>query len=298
MSIIIELGSVKSLTEPRPADFTSNQGFNIYWQQAGINPDEVARAISDGNSAGFEGARELAASVTTAAQDAGWSDILNILGRVSSVSLEQLLIRHLPEQVETDAEVFFVPGACRPVVFQGKQLAINVFSLEQRKRKLFVEDTPLLSLLCHFVHRICTQKFAKQAGNSREQVVSSFLSKLFLEGAATLFFTLPTSGVVSQQWAAAEKRREHDFAKLREKCKDESSNPEQLRADLERQFALTAASALTARYPIGTYMCQVIESAFGRNHLVQLLSQPSRFAEEYEQARKKFALPDKYSLDL
>jgi len=295
MAILIDIDPVKTLITSPDAypQVAENQGFKLYWSSAGRDPVQVATGLSGTNTA------NLAADLDKAGLEG--KSMLTTLGRVSGVSIEQQILRHLPGNPFVDAQVVFVPGEDLPFSAGGSTVAINVFALEQRGNKLFLGDCPLLSFLANRIHQLCTNKIApEQTLTSCSTAVSNFLLNLLKEGSATLFFTMPVFGTVFQLWEKAEGQRDTDLQLLRQylRVKEGDKAPLALARELEQSFGLTGEAAFTAKYPLGTWMCQVIESAFGRARLVELFQHPGEFLGIFEEARMKFGLAEKYSLEV
>ncbi len=291
MGIHIDVEPVKTLITQRESysQIAENPGFKLYWQSQGRGPGEVALALAvDDHSR--------AAALDQDRPDG--KSILNSLGRISGASLEQQVARHLPTAV-ADFQVTFVPGGDAPLVAEGNIVAVNVFALEQKLNKLFLGDFPLLSLLANRIHRLATQSLSPAIqGTTCSRVVSNFLGKLLREGSATLFFTMPVSGSVYQEWSRAEAQRDAQVDMLRNYLQvlDGDMAPLALARELEQTFALPGNAGLAARYPLGTWLCQVIEGAFGRSQLLDMFQQPQDFLPTFEKARSKFGLTEKYSL--
>lgn len=291
MGVHIDIEPVKTLIS-QPEAFSQvadNPGFRLYWQSQGRNPSEAALALTMADSS--------KAAALDQENPEGRS-ILNSLGRISGASVEQQVARHLPGEIG-DYWVSFVPGNDAPLAAEGNTVAINVFALEQRQNKLFLGDFPLLSLLANRVHRLGTQTLSPSVpGTTCSQVLSNFLGKLLQEGSATLFFTMPVSGPVYQLWEKAEAKRDAQVEMLRNylHVKEGDMAPSALARELEQAFALPGNASLAAKYPLGTWLCQVIEGAFGRSHLLTLYQQPREFLPTFERARSKFGLAEKYSL--
>lgn len=290
MSVCIDIELIKILSEQPDslAPATESPGFRLYWRNLGRDPSQ---AISELANPGL--ADRLAG---LAMEGASGKSVLGALGRISGVSIEQQVTRHLPAGAMFEVNVEFVPGSDPPVIAEGNTVAVNFFALELRGNKLYVGDFPLLSLLANRIHRLCTARLAAprlelEAGG----LLENFLARMLREGSATLFFTVPVSGPVYNLWQQAEKRREADVEMLRRYI-HANEHGSALARELERHFALSGSAALAARYPLGTWMCQVVEGAFGRNFLVDLLSKSHGFVDAFEEARSKFGLPEKYSL--
>lgn len=291
MGIHVDVEPVKTLISQRDtySQMAVNPGFKLYWQSQGRDPEGVAVAMAMDDPS---------RAATLDQSSADGKSILNGLSRISGVSLEQQVARNFPTQLG-DIQVTFVPGGDAPLVAEGNIVAVNVFALEQRLNKLFLGDFPLLSLLANRIHRLSTQSLSPVVqGTTCSRVLSNFLGKLLREGSATLFFTMPVSGFVYQEWAKAEGQRDAQVAELRHllQAKDGEMAPLALAGELEQAFALSGNASLAARYPLGTWLCQVIEGAFSRSRLLNLFQQPADFLTTFEHARSKFGLTDKYSL--
>ena len=286
LTIRIDIELLKKLIEQPDslAKAADSPGFKLYWLSLGRGHNQAIAELQGQN----------ARIAALAQEDANGKSILSTLGRISGSSIEQQVIRHLPAGITADATVEFVPGGDLPLVAEGNLMAVNFFAIEQRNNKLFVGDFPLLSFLANRIHQLLTAKLALPligAGGAFE----NFLCRMLREGSATLFFTLPVSGPVFSLWQQAEKRREEEVQLLRRSLHAQDRNSALVR-ELEFSLSLPGSAALAARYPLGAWMCQVIEGAFGRDHLVALLQRPQDFVADFEQARTKFGLPDKYSL--
>lgn len=294
MAILIDLEPVKSLiAQPDTyAQVADNPGFSLYWRSMGRDPNQVAAGLAGTDAA------DRAAALDEAGQEA--KSLLGCLARISGVSIEQLVLRHLPGDPFVDAQVVFVPGGDLVLAAEGNTVVINVFALEQQGNKLFLGEFPLLSLLANRIHQLYTKSLApEQPVSSCAAAIRNFLLQLLRVGSATLFFTLPVSGSVYKFWQQAEQRRDGDVQLLRHYLRlagGEDKSPLVLIREMEQAFGLSGTAALAAKYPLGTWMCQVIEGAFGRSYLVDLLLNPADFLEVFEQARRKFGLADKYSL--
>jgi len=291
MPIKIDIEPIQSLIA-QPESYlqvSENPGFSLYWRQQGRNPEQVATELASTGGDRVAVLKQPGPSKKT---------VLDGLNRISGVSLEQQVLRHLPEGSFVQTQVVFLPGADAPLVDQGTTVAVNAFALEQRGTKLFIGDFPLLSLLANRVHQLCTKALVPVVPPSTSAVaVKSLLHSFLLQGSATLFFTMPVSGPVYNLWQQAGKSRDSAIEKLRRYLQaDDGDSPLALLRQMEDDFSLKGKAALGAKYPLATWMCQVIESAHNRSHLVQLFQQPSNFLATYEQARKKFGLPEKYSL--
>lgn len=287
MAIHIDLEPVKSLYAQSDsyAHLAENPGYKLYWRTAGRDPLEAAEDIPD-----------LGLSSQAAAVEQG---VLSPLGRISGASLEQQVARHLPDNFDIDVRVVFVPGDKLAFAAEGYTIAVNVFSLELKGNKLFLNDVHLLSLLANRIHQLCTEKLISSLpANSNAKVIENLFINFLREGSATLFFTMPVSGPVYNLWQKAEQQRDVEIEKLRHILQSGGGDkvPPALARELEQTFALGGNAELTANYPLGTWMCQVIESAFGRQHLVDLLQHAEDFLKVFEQARTKFGLPEKYNL--
>lgn len=289
MTVIIDLELLKALGKQTEstAKAAESPGFSMYWRSLGRDP---AQAVADLFTSGL--ADRLAA---VAAEGADGRSTLNALGRISGVSIAQQVKRHLPSGTMGEIKVEFIPGGDLPVYAQGNVLAVNVFALSLRGNKLYIGDYPFLSFLANRVHRLCTAGLGVRSPADNTDSLTTFLSGLLREGCATLFFTVPYSGPVFQQWQQAEGQREAQVKSLRRLILTPEPSPA-LVAELAQNFALTGEAALAARYPLGTWLCQVIEGAFSRSFLVELLLRAHFFCRAYEEARVKFGLPDKYSL--
>jgi hypothetical protein len=291
LGVHIDIEPVRALIS-QPESFSQmagNPGFRLYWQSQGRDPAEVAQTLAKTESG--------RAAALNEEQPDGRS-VLNSLGRISGASIEQQVARHLPSEVP-DFRVSFVPGGAAPLAAEGNTVAVNAFALELRAIKLFLGDFPLLSLLANRIHRLGTQSLYPSApGTTCSRILSNFLGTLLREGSATLFFTMPVSGPVHQLWEKAEARREAQVELLRQylQVKDGDMAPPTLARELEQAFALSGNADLAAKYPLGTWICQVIEGAFGRSHLLTLYRQPQDFLPSFERARSKFGLAEKYSL--
>lgn len=292
MGIIIDIEPVKALMA-QPSNYSQiaeNPGFKLYWHNQGRSPAEVAAALVVADPSGREVLNQ---------ETPNKKSVINALSRISGASIEQQVTRHLPWEKEIDARISFVPGGDAPLVTQGNIVAVNVYSLEQRLNKLFLGGFPLLSLLANRVHRLNTESgTAVRPEATCSQVRNVFLANLLREGSATLFFTIPVSGPLYQSWEQAGGQRDAQVDRLRHfiKIHDGSMPPQALAREMEQSFALGGDASLAAKYPLGTWMCQVIESAFSRSHLVNLLQQPDGFLAAFEQARIKFGLAEKYRL--
>lgn len=289
MAIHIDLEPVKSLFSDSDSysQIADNPGFMLYWRSRGYDPQQVAANLSEHSPAS-----------QAAALDQG---ILGPLGRISGVSIEQLVSRHLPGSPPVNAEVVFVPGDELPIATGNNTIAINVYSLEPRGNKLYLNGVHLLSLLANRVHQLCTEKLMPALPvNSNSGVINNVICKFLREGSATLFFTMPVSGPIYDLWHKAEQRRDVEIDQLRQYLRGEMDEnvPAALSKKIEGHFGLSGMGEVSARYPLATYMCQVIESAFGRPRLIDLLQHADEFLTVFEQARKKFGLSEKYSLEV
>lgn len=295
VAIHIDIDPVKTLiTEPDAySQVVANSGFQLYWRKQGRDPVQAAMAFSMGEGVGR------AAALDQSGPDK--KSVFNSIGRISGASIEQQVMRHLPGSFAMDITITFLPGGDLPLAAQGQDLAVNVFALEQRLGKLFLADFPLLSLLANRAHRLCTlAHFPDTPGTTCAKALSNFIGNMLKEGCATLFFTMPVAGTVYEGWQQAETRRDSEIQLLRRllQVKEGDMAPQALAKEMERSLSLTGSAELAAKYPLGTWMCQVIESAFGRSRLVELLQQPDDFINTFEQARNKFGLADKYSVEV
>lgn len=281
MAIHIDIEPVKNFIlgpEGSPS-LVENPGFSLYWRSQGKDPFQAAMEVASYRQRGE------------------MQSLLTSLGRISGVSIEQKLLRHLPEGFFVDNRVTFVPGNSRIIVSDANNLVINLFSIEQRGTKNYIGDFPLLSVLANCIHQICTAAIMPEVkASSFTGIRDNFLKRMLRQGSATLFFTTPVAGVVYELWQEAERRREADIKALRAYLHNAEGSPVTVERELEQRFGLNEPSSIVARYPLGTWMCQVIESAFGRGRLVELLQTPKEFISLFEQARQKFGLPEKYSL--
>lgn len=287
MAIHIDLEPVKTLYAQSDTyvHLAENPGYKLYWRAVGRDPLEAAEEIPN-----------LGSSSQAAAVEQG---VLSPLGRISGASLEQQVARHLPDNFDIDVRVVFVPGDKLAFVAEGYTIAVNVFSLEPKGNKLFLNDVHLLSLLANRIHQLCTEKLVSSLqANSNAKVIENLFVNFLREGSATLFFTMPVSGPIYSLWQKGEQQRDAEIEKLRRYLQSGGGDkvPPALARELEQTFALGGNAELTAKYPLGTWMCQVIESAFGRQHLVDLLQHAEDFLKVFEQARTKFGLPEKYNL--
>lgn len=290
MSVRIDIELIRILSEQPDslAPAAESPGFRLYWRNLGRDPSQAIVELAK------PGLNDRLAAL--ADEGASGKSVLGALGRISGVSIEQQLTRHLPGGATVDVSVEFVPGGDPPVIAEGSTVAVNFFALELRGNKLYVGNFPLLSLLANRIHRLCTARLAApRFDNEAGGILDNFLARMLWEGSATLFFTVPVSGPVYDLWQQAEKRREADVELLRRYIHANEHGPA-LARELEQHFALNGSAALAARYPLGTWMCQVVEGAFGRNSLVDLLSKAHGFVDAFEKARIKFGLPEKYSL--
>lgn len=290
MSVRIDIKLIKILTEQPDSmvQAAESPGFRLYWRNLGRDPSQ---AISELAKPGLEGRLKALAE-----EGVNGKSVLGALGRISGASIEQQVTRHLPAGAMFEVNVEFVPGGDQPVIAEGTTVAVNFFSLELRGNKLFVGDFPLLSLLANRIHQLCTARLvAPQLEDAAGGALENFLARMFREGSATLFFTVPVSGPVYNLWQQAEKRREADVQLLRRYI-HAKENGAALARELEHSLALTGSASLAARYPLGTWMCQVVEGAFGRNYLVDSLRHAYGIVDAFEEARSKFGLPEKYSL--
>jgi len=285
MAIQVDSQAVKLMLNKEGADYgqlTENPGFSHYWRTEGVEPRDAAAAVL-GEEVSFAGYNRLASDM--ASFSAQPFNVPQGLGRVSGASLQQNLARHLPAGLEARGDVYFIPGGQRPLTVANGKLIINVFALDVRGTKLYLGEFHLLSVLAHYLHRMATGQFSLLV-----QGMPDMMTKMMYVGAATLFFTSPTSGPVRNQWDEAEKKTAEHFALLR-KALVGGGDPGQL----ESLLGLPAPAGLAAPYPLATYMCKVIDGAFGRARLVSMLH-GGNFASVYEDARVKYALSPQYSL--
>ena len=285
MTVRIDIELLKKLIEQPDslAKAADSPGFHLYWLSLGRDPNQ---AIAE-----LQGRHVRIAAL--AQEDTSGKSMLGALGRISGASIEQQVVRHLSGGITTEVTVEFVPGGELPLIAEGNLVAVNFFAIEQRGNKLFMGDFPLLSILANRIHQLCSAKLAlPRLGDG---ALENFLFRMLREGSATLFFTLPVAGPVFSLWQQAEKRREEEVQLLRQSIHAQDRNPALIR-ELENSISLPGSAALAARYPLGAWMCQVIEGAYGRAHLVALLQHPQDFVADFEQARIKFGLPDKYNL--
>lgn len=289
MAIRIELELVRTLAE-KPGSLASaaaeSPGFAMYWRNLGR---DFGQAVAELSAPGFDS--RLTAAL---AANSDGKNCLAALSRLSGASIEQQVSRHLPDDGAIDAWVEFIPGGDSPLVTEGNAVAVNIFALELRGNKLFVGDFPLLSLLANRIHRLCSAQLAALPA-AANGALAVFLARMFQESCATLFFTVPVFGPMRTQWQEAELRREADVELLRRYLHGQERSAASA-WELEEYFALQGSAALAAKYPLATWMCQVIEGAFGRPHLVGLLRRSTDFVRTFEEARVKFGLPEKYSL--
>lgn len=284
MTIQIDLETIKLMLAPGTDvdQLLSNPGFSFYWRREGVEPRDAAAVLLK-QEGSFPGSEQLGAARDRFAEQP--STIVHSLGRISGASLRQNLNRHLPAGTDASCEVYFVPGAGQPLHSGEGKLAIDLFSLKQKAKKLHLGEFPLLSVLAHYIHRLETDRLSVAASG-----MAGLMQDMLRVGAATLFFTLPTAGPVREQWEEADMKSDENFALLRRALAGRS-DPLQVK----NRLTLSEPAALAAPYPLATYMCQVIEGAFGRARLVQLLA-GGDFVSLYEQARIKFGLAEKYNL--
>lgn len=285
MAIQIDTQAVKLMVNKEGADhaqLTENPGFSHYWRKEGAEPRDVGAAVL-GEETSFAGHNRLVSDLEAfAAQPL---NIAQSLGRISGASLRQNLVRHLPAGVEPRGDIYFIPGGQQPLIVADGMLIVNAFALEVRGTKLYIGEFHLLSVLAHYLHRMATGQFSLQIQN-----LSDMVTKMMYIGAATLFFTSPTGGPVRAQWDEAEKETTENFALLRNALAS-GRDPGQV----ETALGLPSPASLAAPYPLATYMCKVIDGAFGRARLVSLLG-GGDFVSVYEEARVKYSLSEQYSL--
>ncbi len=285
MAIHVDSQAVKMMLNREGADYNQlaeTPGFSHYWRTEGVEPRDAAVAVL-GEEASFAGYKRLTSDLESFSAQS--FNIPQALGRISGSSLQQNLVRHLPADLEAQGDVYFIPGGQRPLAVEAGMLIINVFALEVRGTKLYLGEFHLLSVLAHYLHRMATGQFSLTVQN-----ISDMMTKMMYVGAATLFFTSPTSGPVRNQWDEAEKKTTEHFAALR-RALASGGNP----GHLESMLGLPAPASLAAPYPLATYMCKVIDGAFGRARLVSLLGE-GNFVSVYEEARVKYSLSEQYSL--
>lgn len=285
MSVNVHTEMLQELTEKPEtlAAFAGCPGFQLYWRSLGQE-----EAVNHLRERGL--ADKLAA---LAGEGPGGKSIIGALGRISGASIEQQVLRHLPAGGKIDVRLDFIPGGTAPLCAEGGLLAVNAFALKLQANKLYIGGFPLLSLLANRVHRLSTDRLFSKVPEGSSPLPHRFLDRLLQEGCATLFFTVPITGPVSSLWQQATDRREAEAGLLRRFLTGGEGTGDE---ELERHFSLTGDAALGAKYPLGTWMCTVIEGAFGRDFLVDLLHKPREFLPAFERARVKFSLPDKYSL--
>ncbi|MGI6363020.1 MAG: DUF5700 domain-containing putative Zn-dependent protease [Bacillota bacterium] len=287
MSVCIDIALVKILTaQPDSlAAAADSPGFRLYWRKAGLDPNEALTELAT---------PEVKARLLALKEEVQGRSVLGALGRISGASIEQQVARHIPAGGVVDSCVEFVPGGRLPLVAEGNTVAVNLFALELQGNKLYIGDFPLLSILANRVHCLASEKLVPGLDTANVSPLTVFLVRMLRESCATLFFTVPVSGSIYNLWQQAEKRRDEDVELL---CKyiQGGKRAADLQ-ELEQHFSLGVNAALVARYPLGTWMCQVIEGAFGRSYLVNLLPQAHNFLTAFEEARIKFGLPDKFSM--
>ncbi|HOC07225.1 MAG TPA: hypothetical protein PKN71_07930 [Bacillota bacterium] len=287
MSVRIDIELVKTLTaQPDSlAPAADSPGFRLYWRKTGLDPNEALTELAT---------PEIKARLLALEEEVQGRSVLGALGRISGTSIEQQVTRHIPDGGAVDSCVEFIPGGKLPFVAEGNTVAVNLFAMELHGNKLYIGDFPLISILANRVHLLASEKFVPGLDNASASPLAVFLVRMLRESCATLFFTVPVSGNIYNLWQQAEKRREEDVELLRKYIQGgkRAADPQ----ELEQHFSLGASAALVARYPLGTWMCQVIEGAFGRNYLVNLLPQAHNFINAFEEARIKFGLPDKFSM--
>ncbi len=288
MSVRIDIELVKTLTEQPDslAPAVDNPGFRLYWRKLGLDSNQALTELTK---------PEVKTKLMALADEVQGKSVLGSLGRISGASIEQQVTRHIPGGGIIDATVQFVPGAKLPLVAEGNTVAVNLFALELHGNKLYIGDFPLLSILANRVHLLASERLSPLGlENTNATPLAVFLVRMLRESCATLFFTVPVSGATYNLWQQAEKRREEDVGFLRRYL----HNGERGLGlqELEQHFSLGPSAAFVARYPLGTWMCQVIEGAFGRSYLVNLMQQTHNFVNAFEEARVKFGLPDKYSM--
>lgn len=287
MSVILDIKLAQKLVAQPDSlnQAAESSGFCLYWSHLGYSPDQAIAELRKSQEL------ELA---EWGGQEPRGKTPLGALSRLSGNSIKQEVSRHLPLNAMPEIVVEFVPGNVMPLVAEGNIVAVNIFSLQLVLNKLQVQGIPLLSLLTNRIHRLATENLlAKQPGDTGNSY-NDFIAEMFREGCATLFFTVPTTGPVYDQWQRAEERREDEFALLRRCIR--AADTGLLVAELRRSLALTGDAVLAARYPLATWMCRVVEGAFSRSFLVDLLLRPHYFLKAFEEARIKFGLPNKYSI--
>lgn len=288
MSVRIDIELVKTLTEQPDslAPAVDSPGFRLYWRKLGFDPNEALAELAK---------PEVVTKLMALEDEVQGRSVLGALGRISGASIEQQVVRHVPDGAAVDSCVEFVPGGRLALVAEGNTVAVNLFAMELHGNKLYIGDFPLLSILANRVHFLASERFAPLGlENASAAPLAVFLGRMLRESCATLFFTVPVSGSTYNLWQQAEKRREADVDLLRRYI--HGGQRDAGLQELEQHFSLGASAASVARYPLGTWMCQVIEGAFGRNHLVNLMLQPQNFINTFEEARIKFGLPDKFSM--
>lgn len=288
MSVRIDIELVKTLTEQPDslAPAVDNPGFRLYWRKLGLDSNQAVTELTK---------PEVKTKLMALAEEVQGRSVAGALGRISGASIEQQVTRHIPGGGIVDANVQFIPGGKLPLVAEGNTVAVNLFALELHGNKIYIGDFPLLSILANRVHLLASERlspFGLEDTNTAPLAV--FLVRMLRESTATLFFTVPFSGQIYNLWQQAEKRREEDVALLRRYLHGGESGPSL--QELEQRFSLGSSAAFVSKYPLGTWMCQVIEGAFGRNYLVNLMQQTHNFVNAFEEARIKFGLPDKYSM--
>jgi hypothetical protein len=286
VAIRLDFSSLKAITQGETFNnLANNPALGLYWQ---ADWERVALYLCGDKGTDFTEAALLDKKIRSFVANPACPDIFQALGRVSGVSIEQLVLRHLPEGAFVDVQVALIPGALKPLMRTDKLLVLNGLDLDMVNKKLHFHGVHLLSFLANRVHRMISEEMSPR-GTAQDVALAEF----FLDGAATLFFSLPGQTEAGAAWLRAEEEREHQFGLLKELLTSRDGGTIKIRL---AALALEGPGTLAAKYPLATYICQVIEGAFGRARLVELLATPAKILQVYEEARQKFSLPERYSV--
>jgi hypothetical protein len=232
---------------------------------------------------------------------------LAALEKVDGEAVGASVTAHLPSSPVVSslvAKVVFAAEGHSDAYAHADRMVVSFFPLDLGAGgDLMMLGMPATAILAHEAHHLGLAMLS-QAGRDPSVLdpasgaALEFVGAVQGEGAATLFFTLPTEGPLAAPWVQASTPEalapaRSVFADILAALASGKLDP----AAAQRQagaalFTPPAEGVPAPVYTLGVDMCRAIEDRLGRPALVNTLGRPGRFLELYARCAGDGALPE------
>lgn len=212
--------------------------------------------------------------------------------------LQDKLQSSLPEKCNSMMEVYFVYDGINGGSIVGEnQMMINFMLWPSSEASLSAMEGVLLHEAHHLgMIEIYTKKGIYQHGKKDSNVIRRLIIAIVTEGIATYLFNQNNSlseligdshGLeFANQFRESESVKEHEVSKLIKKLNSDlslmkRSNTYEENVKYLEEYCCNYDGGHPLDKAIGVYICKVIDKKLGRERLIELLSNPSKFINEY-----------------